>query len=58
VGELTPSDTYLDRQRAILIRREKTKRLTLERGEEENLGNAAESQQGARTLSTKSDPIA
>ena len=41
VGELTPNDTDHGHQRAILIRREKIKRLTLERREKENLGGAA-----------------
>jgi subtilisin family serine protease len=36
---LTPSDIYHGRQRAILIRRERIKCLTLERREEENLGS-------------------
>jgi hypothetical protein len=40
-GELTLDDTYYGRQRAILIRREKIKRLTLERRKEENLDDAA-----------------
>jgi hypothetical protein len=40
-GSMTPGDTYHGRQRALLIRWEKIKRLTSERGEEENLGNAA-----------------
>ena len=40
-GELTPNDMYRSRQRVILNRKEKIKRLTLERREEENLHNAA-----------------
>jgi hypothetical protein len=50
---LTPDDVYRGRQRVILIRREKIKRLTLERREEENLSHAAWPQGGARTLSKK-----
>jgi hypothetical protein len=41
VGKLTLTDTSHGRQRALLIPREKIKRLTLERREEENLHNAA-----------------
>ena len=41
MGELTPDDMYHGRQRAILSRREKIKRLTLERRKKENLSNAA-----------------
>jgi hypothetical protein len=40
VGELTPDEMYHGRQRTILNCRVKIKRLTLERREEENLGNA------------------
>jgi hypothetical protein len=40
VGELTTNDTYHGHQRAILSRREKIKRLTLQRRKKENLGNA------------------
>ncbi len=50
---LTPDDTYHGRQRSILIRREKIKRLTLERREEENLHSPAYPQTGAKTLSKK-----
>jgi hypothetical protein len=57
VGELTLTDTYRGRQRAILSRREKIKHLTLEGREEENLRNAAEPLIGVvRTLSKKSGP--
>ncbi len=38
---MTPDDVYHGCQRAILIRREKIKCLTLDRREEENLSNAA-----------------
>ena len=41
IGNVTPDDRYHDRQRAILSRREKIKRLTLERRKKENLRNAA-----------------
>jgi hypothetical protein len=41
VGNVTPDDMYHDRQRSILARREKIKRLTLERRKKENLRNAA-----------------
>ena len=41
IGNVTPDDMYHGRQRAILSRREKTKRLTLERRKKENLSNAA-----------------
>jgi hypothetical protein len=40
VGDLTPDATYHGRQRAILIRREKIKGLTLERRAGENLRSA------------------
>ncbi len=56
MGDLTPDDTYHGRQSAILSRKEKIKRLTLERREEENLGNTAEPHMGARTFSKKNDP--
>ncbi len=41
IGNVTPDDMYQGRQRAILTRREKIKRLTLERRKKENLRNAA-----------------
>ena len=53
IGNVTPDDMYHGRQRAILSRREKIKRLTLERRKKENLHNAAEPQMGARTLPKK-----
>ncbi len=47
---------YHGRPYAILNRREKIKRLTLERRKKENLSNAAWPQTGAKTLSKKNDP--
>jgi len=41
IGNVTPDDMYHGRQREILTRREKIKRLTLERRKKENLRNAA-----------------
>ncbi len=41
IGDVTPDDMYHGRQPAILSRREKIKRLTLERRKKENLRNAA-----------------
>jgi transposase InsO family protein len=41
IGNVTPDDMYHGRQRAIASRREKIKRLTLERRKKENLRNAA-----------------
>ena len=41
VGNVTPDDMYHGRQRDILTRREKIKRLTLKRRKKENLHNAA-----------------
>ena len=41
IGNVTPDDMYHGRQRAILSRREKIKRLTLKRRKKENLSNAA-----------------
>ena len=41
IGNVTPDDMYHGRQRAILTRREKKKRLTLKRRKKENLRNAA-----------------
>ena len=41
IGDVTPDDMYHDRQRAILSRREKIKRLTLKRRKNESLRNAA-----------------
>ena len=41
IGNVTPDDMYHGRQHAILTRREKIKRLTLERRKKENLRNAA-----------------
>ncbi len=41
IGNVTPDDMYHGRQSAILSRREKIKRLTLERRKKENLRNAA-----------------
>ncbi len=41
IGNVTPDDMYHGRQRAILNRREKIKRLILERKKKENLNNAA-----------------
>ena len=56
IGNVTPDDMYHGRHRAILSRREKIKRLTLERRKKENLRNAAQPQMGARTLSKKTGP--
>jgi putative transposase len=47
LGNVTPDDMYYGRQRAILTRREKIKRLTLGRRRKENLRNAAQPQTGA-----------
>ncbi len=41
LGNVTPDDMYEGRQREIVTRREKIKRLTLERRKKENLRNAA-----------------
>jgi hypothetical protein len=41
IGNVTPDAMYHGRQHEILARREKIKRLTLERRKEENLRNAA-----------------
>jgi transposase InsO family protein len=41
IGNVTPDEMYHGRQREILTRREKIKRLTLERRKKENLRNAA-----------------
>ena len=41
IGNVTPDDMHHGRQPAILSRREKIKRLTLERGKKENLRNEA-----------------
>ena len=41
IGNVTPDDMYHGRQREILTRRAKIKRLTLERRKKENLRNAA-----------------
>jgi transposase InsO family protein len=41
IGNVAPDDMYHGRQRAILSRRAKIKRLTLERRKKENLSNAA-----------------
>jgi transposase InsO family protein len=41
IVNVTPDDMYHGRQREIITRREKTKRLTLERRKKENLRNAA-----------------
>jgi hypothetical protein len=41
IGNVTPDDMYHGRQRAILDRRDKIKRLTLKRRKKENLQNAA-----------------
>jgi transposase-like protein len=41
IGNVTPDDMYHGRQHAIVRRREKIKRLTLERRKKENLRNAA-----------------
>ena len=41
LGNVTPDDMYAGRQREIVARREKIKRLTLERRKKENLRNAA-----------------
>jgi hypothetical protein len=38
---VTPDDMYHGRQREILTRRERIKRLTLQRRKKENLSNAA-----------------
>jgi len=41
IGNVTPDDMYHGRQRVLLSRREKIKRLTLERRKKENLRTAA-----------------
>jgi transposase InsO family protein len=41
IGNMTPDDMYNGRQREIFTRREKIKRLTLQRRKKENLSNAA-----------------
>tara|TARA_B100001964_G_C14180904_1_gene576191 strand:- start:114 stop:1094 length:981 start_codon:yes stop_codon:yes gene_type:complete len=41
IGNVTPDDMYHGRQREIFTRRERTKRLTLQRRKKENLRNAA-----------------
>jgi hypothetical protein len=41
IGNVTPDDVYHGRQREVLSRREKIKRLTFERRKKENLRNAA-----------------
>ena len=41
LGNVTPDDMYHDRQREIFTRRERIKRLTLQRRKKENLSNAA-----------------
>jgi len=41
LGNVMPDDMYAGRQREIVTRREKIKRLTLERRKKENLRNAA-----------------
>ena len=41
IGNVTPDDMYHGRQREVLSRREKIKRLTFERRKKENLRNAA-----------------
>ncbi len=41
IGNVTPDDMYHGREREILTRREKIKRLTLQRRKKENLRNAA-----------------
>ena len=41
LGNVTPDDMYHGRQRVVLSRRERIKRLTLERRKKENLRNAA-----------------
>ncbi len=41
IGTVTPDDMYHGRQREVLSRREKIKRLTFERRKKENLRNAA-----------------
>ena len=41
IGDVTPDDMYRGRQRAILSRRAKIKRLTSDRRKKENLRNAA-----------------
>ena len=41
LGNVTPDDMYQGREHAIVSRREKIKRLTLERRKKENLRNAA-----------------
>jgi len=55
IGNVTPDDMYHGRQREILTRREKIKRLTLQRRKKENLRNAAWPHRGDETLSTKTD---
>jgi hypothetical protein len=47
IDNVTPDDMYHGLQRAILSRREKTRRLTLERRKKENLRNAAWPHTGA-----------
>ena len=56
MGELTLDDMYHGRQRAILSRREKIKRLTLERGEKKIYATRRRRKMGARILSKKNDP--
>ena len=56
IGNVTPDDMHHGRQRAILSRRRRIKRLTLERRKKENLRNAASPQTGARTLSKQNGP--
>jgi len=47
IGNATPDDMYHGRQRAIRSRRDRIKRLTLERRKKDNLHNAAQPKTGA-----------
>ena len=49
IGNVTPDDMYHGRQRAIHTRREKIKRLTLERRKKDSLRNAAMARPSAST---------
>jgi transposase InsO family protein len=49
IGNVTPGDMYHGHQHTILSRRERFKRLTLERRKKEDLRNTAQLQTGAGT---------